>query len=81
MDMNNLSADERMIAEQAVLAFQASLAAARGAEHGHGMEVTEKAVLEKGYEVMRKMLELSVSEQAEAQKKGSPANRAGATGR
>ena len=73
MNLSELSGDERIIAEHAVLAFQAVKQATQEAKHGQGMAVAEQAVTNKGLEVLRKMLELSVSEQPEAQKKGSAA--------
>lgn len=70
MDLDELTGDERLIAEQAVLAYQAVQQAAKDAPHGQGMEVVEQAVRQKGFEILRRMVELSVSEHAEAQKKG-----------
>ena len=81
MDLSELSGDERIIAEHAVLAYQAIRQAAREAKHGQGMAATEQAVNVKGLEILRKMFELSVSEHAEAQKKGSAAKSAHATTR
>ena len=46
-----------------------------------GMAVAEQAVTSNGLEVLRKMLELSVSEQSEAQKKGPAAKSARAATR
>jgi hypothetical protein len=73
MDLSELSGDERIIAEHAVLAYQAIRQATREAKHGQGMAAAEQAVNAKGLETLRKMFELSVSEHAEAQKKGSAA--------
>jgi hypothetical protein len=73
MDLSELSVNERIIAEHAVLAFQAVRQATQDAKHGQGMAVAEQAVNAKGLETLKKMLELSVSEQSEAQKKGSAA--------
>jgi hypothetical protein len=81
MDLNELTGNERLIAEQAVLAYQAVKEAVKNAPHGHGMEMIEQAVTEKGFETLRKMIELGASEHSEAQKKGSAAKRAGATTR
>ena len=68
MDMDKLSEDERIIAEQSVVAFQAVLQAGRGAVHGQGMNSMEVVVQEKGMEILRKMLELSASDHAESKK-------------
>ena len=73
MDLNELTGDERIIAEHAVLSYQAIRQATREAKPGEGMAVTEHAVTIKGMETLRKMFELSVSEHDEAQKKGSVA--------
>ena len=81
MDLSGLSGDERIIAEHAVLAYQAIRQATREAKHGQGMATTEQAVNAKGLEVLKKMFELSVSEHAEAQKKGSAAKSVRATTR
>jgi hypothetical protein len=81
MDLNELTGDERLIAEHAVLAYQAVRQAAQGAAAGHGMEAMERVVTEKGFETLRKMLELSASDHPEAQKKGSAAKPVRATTR
>jgi hypothetical protein len=81
MDLSELNGDERIIAEHAVLAYQAIRHATREAKHGQGMVAAEQAVNAKGLEVLKKMFELSVSEHAEAQKKGSAAKSVRATTR
>lgn len=81
MNLSELTGDERIIAEHAVLAFQAVKQATQGAKHGQGMAVAEQAVTSNGLEVLRKMFELSVSEQSEAQKKGPAAKSARAATR
>ena len=73
MDLSELTGNERLIAEQAVLAYQAVRQAAAGAPPGRGMDCVEQVVRDKGFEVMRRMIELGVSEHPEAQKKGSVA--------
>ena len=75
MDLNELSENERIIAEHAVLAYQAVRQAAKDAPHGQGMTMMEQAVVEKGFPTLRKMLALSASDHPEAQKKGSAAKR------
>jgi len=79
--LSQLTGDERIIAEHAVLAYQAVREAARTAPHGQGMAAMERMVTEKGFETIRKMLELSASEQPEAQKKGPAARPVRATTR
>ncbi len=74
MDLNELTGNERLVAEQAVLAFR-EMNRAGAAAHGHGMAALERVATGAGYESIRKMVELSASEQAGAQKKGSAANR------
>ena len=81
MDLNELTGDERIVAEHAVLAFQAIQKATREAAHGQGMDVAERAVTAEGLNTLKKMFELSVSEQAEAQKKGFAAKSASAATR
>ena len=81
MDLSELTGDERLIAEHAVLAYQAIRQVARDARPGQGMAAVEQAVNRRGLETLRKMFELSVSEHSEAQKKGSPAKSARAATR
>lgn len=81
MNLSDLSGDERIIAEHAVLAFQAVRQAAREAPHGQGMARMEQALAENGFETLRKMLALSASDHSEAQKKGSAAKSVGAATR
>jgi hypothetical protein len=54
---------ERIVAEQALLAYRASKLAAYGAAHGRGLEVAERAVLEEGRKTMRVMLEQVIAAQ------------------
>ena len=65
--------DERLVAEQAVLAFRELTGVMRNAPHGKGMAVLEQAVREKGFEQMRKTLGLLAGAHEEAQKKGPTA--------
>jgi hypothetical protein len=75
MELNELSENERIIAEQAVLSYRDLKQATQNAPPGHGMAAIEEVVLKKGFETLRKMIELGASEHSEAQKKGSAANR------
>ncbi len=79
MDLNELSGNERIIAEHAVLSYRDVAKATQTAPAGQGMDAIEKVVLEKGFETLRRMIELGASEHPEAQKKGSPANPVRAT--
>ena len=78
MELSKLSGNERLIAEQAVLAYQAVREASVNAPQGQGMDRIERAAREKGLEVLRRMIELGASEHPEAQKKGPAAKYAGA---
>jgi hypothetical protein len=71
MDLSELTGDERIVAEHSVLAYRAIRQSTGNAPPGQGMAMAEEAVNARGLEVLRKMLVLSVSEHAEAQKKGS----------
>ena len=72
MDFDKLTAEQRLVAEQAVLTFQALEQAARDAPHGQGMARVESALHERGFEHLREMLRLAVASHAGAQK-GGPA--------
>lgn len=73
MNLSELSGNERIIAEHAVLAYQSVRQAMEQAPMGQGMAHIEQAVLEKGFQILRRMIELGASEHPEAQKKGSAA--------
>jgi hypothetical protein len=75
MDLSELTGNERLIAEQAVLAYQAVRQATANAPEGQGLECIEQVVRDKGFEMLRRMIELGASEHPEAQKKGSAAQR------
>jgi hypothetical protein len=79
MDWKKLTDDERLMAEQAVAAYQAVKQAAALAPQGQGMARMEQAVQEKGFDVLRQMLQLAACDHSEAQKKtGHAADPAGA---
>ena len=80
MDWDELSANERLVAEQAVAAYRTATRAMRDAPQGHGLDRIEQAVRDKGLDGLRRMIELAASEHDEAQKKGPAAGRAGAAG-
>lgn len=75
MDLTNLEARERLIAEQAVLAFRESMRAMEGAAQGHGLAVTERAVQEQGRKAMLLMMEQALLAAAEGEKGGSAVRR------
>jgi hypothetical protein len=81
MDWSKLTDNERLIAEQAVLAYQAVREAVAKARPGQGMTAMEQVVQEKGFQTLRRMIELGASEHPEAQKKGSAVRRARAATR
>ena len=81
MDLSKLTGNERIVAEQCVLAYQALRQAVQHAAQGQGMAAMEQVVQEKGFEILRRMIELGASEHPEAQKKGSAARRARAATR
>jgi hypothetical protein len=72
MAINIDDASERLVAEQAVLAFRAVKEAMRTAPHGRGLAVMEDALMDKGLEALRVMMQEAVSAHPEAQK-GGPA--------
>jgi hypothetical protein len=63
---------ERLVAEQAVLAFRATQAAMAAAPHGQGLAMTEAAVMEHGRALLQKILSEALSTHPEVQK-GGPA--------
>lgn len=75
MDWGKLSANERLVAEQAVAAYRTATQAMRDAPQGHGLDRIEQAVRDKGFDALRTMVELAASEHDEAQKGGSAAGR------
>lgn len=60
---------ERLIAEQAVLAYREVEAAGDRAEFGQGLRALEDAVVARGREQQRRMLEMALQSRAAAQKK------------
>jgi hypothetical protein len=84
MDFDELTAEQRLVAEQAVLTFQALQQAARDAPHGQGMARVEAALHERGFDHLREMLRLAAGAHDEGAQKGGPAAglvRAGGTRR
>jgi hypothetical protein len=71
LDFTNLSPEELLAAESAVLTMRSLLEAARAAPHGQGMFCVEAALHENGFDHLRKMLQTAMASHAGAQKKGS----------
>ena len=72
----NWTAEERLVAEQAVLLRRQVMHAMQNASWGQGLAVTEAAVLAGGREFLQKMLQEALSAQPEAQKGGPAPDRA-----
>ena len=70
MSLECCDENERLVAEQAVLAYREVYKAMQTAPHGQGLACTEAAVVMQGREQQRRMLELILGGHAEAQKKG-----------
>jgi len=67
---------ERLIAEQAILAYREVQAAGEAAPHGQGMAALEGATVETGRRQMRLVLEQALGSRCEGQKKGLAAQTA-----
>ena len=67
---------EKLIAEQAILAFRASKGAMYRATHGRGLEETENAVLAEGRKMMQTMMEEVIKAHSEVEKGGPTLGRA-----
>lgn len=85
MDWSQVSAEERLLAEQAVMNLRALKLACRVAPHGKVLAVGERLAVEQGRELTRRMLESAMqAEAADLEKKAdqaapAPADRAGGT--
>lgn len=70
MNWDELTAEERMMAEQLVLNMRSLNQVARLAPDGHGLDVVERLAIEKGRELVRRTIELSLHlEGTEVEKK------------
>ena len=79
MNWDEMTADERLMAEQAVLNLRALNRVCRLAPDGHVLDVAERLALEQGRELTRQTLEVALhAEGAEVEKKGVPRGSAGA---
>jgi hypothetical protein len=68
--------EDRLVAEQAILLRREVMQAMEQAPHGHGLEVTEAAVMQGGRAFLRRLLEQALSAHSEAQKGGFALGRA-----
>ena len=81
MIWDDLTPEERLLAEQTILNFRELNKAGHAAADGTVLNVCEKLAVARGRELTRKMLEASLHEQAqEVEKKGRRPGRAPAAG-
>ena len=71
MESKDMTSEERLVAEQAVLTLRALKSAAATAPMGQGMSVLEAVIHDKGQEHLRHMMSLAAASRPEAQKRGS----------
>lgn len=70
MNWNEMTAEERLLAEQVVLNMRTLNRVARLAPDGHVLDVVERLALEQGRELVRRTIELSLhAERTEVEKK------------
>ena len=73
MNWDEMTSEERLLAEQSVLNFRSLNQVARLAPDGHVLDVVERFAIEKGRELVRRTIELSLhAEGAEVEKKAAP---------
>jgi len=72
MDLNTLSDDERLVAEQAVATLRQVKQAGEAAPHGKGLFCLEQAIHDHGFPLLRDILQRSL-EAHEPVKKKTPA--------
>ena len=70
MEWKDMTSEERLVAEQAVITLRALKDAAVAAPMGQGMSVLESVIHDKGREHLLKMMSLAAASRPEAQKKG-----------
>lgn len=70
MDFSDLSARERLAAEQAVLTLRALDKAADEAPEGQGFACLEQVIVDRGFQLLREMMSSATGARIEAQKKG-----------
>lgn len=77
MRFEELSHEERLIAEQAVMNLRALNTACHAAADGTVLAIAERIAMAQGRELIRQTLQVSLAEQArEVEKKGHQAGRA-----
>jgi hypothetical protein len=81
MDLSKLNAQERLVAEQAVVTLRALTEAASKAPMGQGMNALEAVIHDQGFAHLRQMLSVAGASRSEAQKKGSASGGADAEGK
>ena len=81
MDLSQLTARERLVAEQAIETLRALDKAADKAPHGQGLACMEACIHDKGLGLLRAMMTSTASAQPEAQKRGSAPGSAAAGAR
>jgi hypothetical protein len=69
MDLNWLSEDERLVAEQAVATLRLVKQAGDAAPHGKGLFCLEQAVHDHGFPLLREILQRCADARPEGQKK------------
>lgn len=78
MKWEEISSEERLVAEQAVATLRALKEAAAQAPMGQGMNALEAVIHRQGQDHLLAMLGLAAASRPEAQKRGSAASLAGA---
>ena len=71
MDFSQLTPEERLAAEQAVLTLRALNEAAEQAPMGQGLAFLEAVIHQRGFDHLRRLMTLAASARPEAQKRGS----------
>lgn len=72
LSWEQLSAEERLLAEQAVLQYRALRTACVQAPHGKVLGIAERLAVHQGHELTRRTLETALQQEAaEAEKKGA----------
>lgn len=64
MNWDELSAEERLLAEQAVMNYRVLNKACRDAKHGEVLSVAETLALQQGREFIRQTLQSALAEEA-----------------
>ena len=70
MNLSELTGNERLIAEQAVLAYQAVQQTVKTSPEGQGMHMIEQMVRDKGFVLLRRMMELGARNIPRRKKRG-----------